>query len=80
MLVPVNPVCPNELGAKRSPAEEPVGDFVSQPNALLLPSDCFLVNIATVTESKYRLPPYVPPFISICKNFARSSAVEKSPA
>src|SRR4029077_20865153 len=77
--VPVHPVCPNDPTGNRSPRFDENGESISHPNprSTGAAGGCSgEVIFSTVTADK--IPP--PPFSSACAKFARSSAVENSPA
>src|SRR5690606_15073077 len=79
MLVPVNPVWPNERGEKKRPELAP-GEGVSQPIARLDRGFLRAVQRAMVFSFRMRTPPYSPPLSIMCAKIDRSRADENRPA
>src|SRR5208282_6884777 len=86
--VPVKPVCPNDPTGNRSPRLLDHGESMSQPNprsTVAVGGCCGVVIFSTINGDKIdgeRIDEEspVPPFSKACANFARSSAVENTPA
>src|SRR5271156_5588886 len=84
--VPVKPVWPNEPSGKTSPRGEEYCESISQPRprrAGTHGGDCGEIIFSIEACDKIRRPPLletVPPFSTMVQNFARSAAVEKTPA
>ena len=78
--VPVNPVCPNEVGDNKLPAELPF-EGVSQPRARLLPSGKFwrAMNFSRVLRRTIRRWSYTPPFNSIWQKSGEVARIPKEP-
>src|SRR5579862_3413025 len=76
--VPVKPVCPNDPTGNKSPRLLENGESISQPkprSTVDVGGCCGVVIFSIISGDRIVLP-----VSSACANFARSSAVENTPA